>query len=184
LSSPEQEDATSIARTTVAGVLDPQWGEDGSITTDLSPWRIEIEGRGDGSLFAVGDRELGGSRQVGVGRFTPSGVPDPGFGLGGFASIGGSGAILRGRTVFALDASVGPKGPVLSLSVNDPDLKNSTRYRLIRLDNTGKLDTTFGKGGIVETATATSALAHDAQGRLVTLNSSATGTVTLARRRG
>lgn len=177
-------DSTKIARTSLTGVLDTRWGGDGYITSNVSGWYMDGQGMSDGSLYVKGEKKLGTNRQRGVARFTPSGDPDPAFGRAGFASIGGNGTILRGRTADVYAWSVGPKGPVLAVAVSDPGVKNSTRYRLIRLTKAGKLDATFGSGGIIQTTTPTTALAHDAQGRILTVNSSATGAVTLARRSG
>jgi hypothetical protein len=176
-------DLKGITRMSVDGKLDTRWGGAGTVATDVALWR-GFQGMPDGSVYAWGKKKVGTTWRQGVARFTPSGAPDPTFGQAGFATIGGRASILEGRNVDVDVWSVGSKGPVLSLLVSDPGVKNSTRYRLIRLNKAGKLDATFGSGGVIQTATPISALAHDAQGRILTLNSSAPGTVTLARRRG
>jgi hypothetical protein len=175
-------DLKVITRIGIDATLDTRWGGDGSVQTNVVLWR-GFQAQPDGSLYAWGKKKIGASWVQGVARFTPSGAPDLAFGTAGFASIGGAGTILSGRTVNADTWSIGPRGMVLSLDVQ-ATRTGAHRYRLIRLTKAGKLDATFGSGGIIQTTTPTTALAHDSRGRILTLNSSATGTVTLARRGG
>ena len=85
--------------------------------------------------------------------------------------------MLRGVNILAdaVKVTLGPKGRnvVIEKSFGSP-----------RLTQAGALDHGFGNQGIIESSTPITALTHDTQGRLLTLNRTDAGSTTLARRNG
>jgi uncharacterized delta-60 repeat protein len=72
-----------VARLTPAGVLDDTFSNDGrthATNADFSAGANDVTVESDGSVVATGF----GDSDLGVARFLSTGVPDPGFGNGGF----------------------------------------------------------------------------------------------------
>jgi hypothetical protein len=115
-----------------------------------------------------------------VAHLTPSGQVDTSFSI---RVLGGTGSILRGQNAPLIQMVADAKGPILSLGglAADPYSPPGDGYvlsgpfRLVRLAaNTGALDPSWGRGGVVSTSDPTLKMAFDSSGRLVTLNGGAT----------
>jgi hypothetical protein len=177
-----------VVRTDEALALDPAWGDAGLSTIDL-PFLFDPVSLTDSALIPVADGGLyvrGSKDEVSASfaKLSPAGVLDPSFGDAGVATLGGVADQLSGRQVRVLAAVADAKGIVASILVRDLGGTEPWRYRLIRLTPQGRLDPAFGKAGIVTMNQKVAQLALDRQGRIMTLSSTTTGTVYLARRIG
>jgi uncharacterized delta-60 repeat protein len=158
------------------GDLDPAFGTGGIVAGDL--------GRADNPAFAatldaadgilvVGSLLDGRDRDAFVARYTPDGSLDPSFGTDGVATVawGPSGRRITADD-FAAAVAVDPEGRVIiggwSLRRGGPR-DASPMLALARLDASGALDPTFGRGGRVATTVRGSIndLAVDTDGTIV-----------------
>jgi uncharacterized delta-60 repeat protein len=143
----------AVARYRADGSLDPTFGNDGRVTSDFVGFFDEIRDLavdGEGRILAGGQScELpGNSDEVcdfGLARYTARGTLDPRFGRGGRVrtdlgadlSEGIRGVVVQpGNRIVAAGQTNGPGGPDVGL----------TRYR-----SDGRLDRSFGAGGVVIT---------------------------------
>ena len=134
----------ALARYDTGGALDPTFGTDGIVTTDLSTGWDEAKGvaiQGNGKIVAAGLAKPGNPWRpwFALARYRSDGTLDTSFGDGGtvLTKFGVSG---EGRAI-----------------VLQPDHKivvagtNGGGFALARYDSDGSLDPSFGKGGKVAT---------------------------------
>lgn len=148
-STPQRE--MLLARFTAGGALDPNFGS-GGIVTFVPPGALLAEGEAvvvqpDGGIIVAGRTVTPGQNDTFLlAGFLPDGALDPGFAQSGwtsaFASTSGSGAGTialepDGRIVVAGDVAA-PEEASLALARYLPD---------------GRLDPSFGEGGLLRTAT-------------------------------
>ena len=129
-----------------AGDLDPTFGTDGTVFTDLSG--SNDEGRDavlqpDGKIVVTAITPLGdqGFVQFAVVRYLPDGAMDPGFGSGGvaLASFGDLYAVPEAVTLQ-------PNGSIIAGGYT-VDAQGSGGFALARFLPDGSLDTTFSEDG-------------------------------------
>ena len=135
------------------GQLDPGFGNDGALATPIGDESeaLRVAAQDDGRIV-VGGIVVSDTFQIGVARYLHDGTADPEFGTAGLARTSiGTGVQFAdlalqsdGRIVVAA-TSVGADGGMFTL----------VRYR-----SDGALDTSFGEGGIVQSAIGTSGSAH------------------------
>lgn len=136
-----------ISRFSSSGVLDPTFGGYGVISTDfgstavLSRLAVDESGR----ILATG--AAGG--EIVTSRYYGTGVPDPTFGTNGIVTItAGTTFGDQGR-----DVLVQPDGKILVLGQDGSTTAlEATLWLVVRYDENGALDPTWGGTGIVETS--------------------------------
>jgi len=123
----------------VAGDLDPTFGGDGMITTDLGP-----EGDGanaiaiqpDGKIVVAGEASFGA--EFGLARYNSNGTLDVTFGE-------------DGRVTSDLSPSFGAYAVAIQADGKIVSASGGRRFVLVRYDSDGTLDLTFGSGGVART---------------------------------
>lgn len=143
-----------LIRYTPAGKPDPSFGENGMVLTSLmseasnSPNGFAVQPNGD--IIVAGtvtiDNSTGISPQFGLARYTPNGALDTSFGTGGIVTT------TAGEMVEAL--LLQPDGQILvsgfqqgTDAPHHPGTHPAMNV-LVRFTSSGRLDTTFGSGGI------------------------------------
>lgn len=134
-----------VARLTVNGGLDPEFGDGGVVTTRVGEGRsqaLDVLVQRDGSIVAAGVGRAGGRDVFALVRYAPDGSLDPGFGSGGIA-------LLPAGTSYAQVADVerGPDG-TLYVAGQAVDAAGLPRIALARITAAGALDPAFGTGGV------------------------------------
>jgi uncharacterized delta-60 repeat protein len=129
----------AVARLRPDGTLDGTFGADGTVAVDVGGFAATraVAVQRDGKVVVVaftmpGDRPPAVAHVL---RFLPDGRLDPGFGTGGIATPAPPGVIGYAVTV-------GRRGAITVAGEAHGDMA------LFRLDRSGRLDDTFGTGGI------------------------------------
>lgn len=132
-----------LAQGSGAGTLDPGFGLDGIVTTDFGGTDevTALAVQPDGKIVAAGMTYVGDRIDFALARYNPDGSLDEGFGEGGLVRTG-LGAAER-ATAVALQAD----GKIVVAGSSSP--YPSSSWALARYDGTGRLDPSFGDGGIV-----------------------------------
>lgn len=142
--------ATAPAARSAPGDLDPTFGGDGIVRTDLT--RSEDHGfavtiQPDGKILVAGEQGIGGRNpRVAIVRYAPDGALDPSFG-------GGDGKVsidFSPRDDFVFAVRVQGDGKIVVTGTASYSGRNS-RFALARLTSDGSLDPTFGGDGTVTT---------------------------------
>jgi uncharacterized delta-60 repeat protein len=134
------EDAPVMARYTTNGVLDPTFGNFGTVRETTGTFSLgDVAVQTDNKLVSAGWR----GNTTYVYRFNPDGSLDTGFATGGLCqlSVGSTSTILN-HPKLQSDGKILLAGSVS----NGSDTESSAT--LARLDPTGALDSTFGQNGI------------------------------------
>jgi uncharacterized delta-60 repeat protein len=104
-------------------------------------------------LHAAGFVADGADQMLAVARFTPAGTLDAGFGTAGVASVnvakGGKAVELARGVVVQSSGKVVVAGPVEHDPAASGDAAKDTDIAVARFDSSGKLDPSFGTGGVV-----------------------------------
>jgi uncharacterized delta-60 repeat protein len=134
--------ALALARFGASGHLDPTFGSGGLVFG--APGLCDAMARGPAGTLLLGGftYDAAGRPTITAARYLPDGRPDTAFGAGGAVTTG-----------IPLDSSAGflhvlaqPDGKVVLTGQWDAG------FELVRLDASGRLDPTFGAGGVVRTA--------------------------------
>ncbi|MGH9280566.1 MAG: hypothetical protein ACRD12_21040 [Acidimicrobiales bacterium] len=108
---------------------------------------------GQNRLYGAGFVASGADQAMAVARFGPGGGLDPSFGNNGVASTnvaaGGKAAELARGVVVQPDGKVVISGPIEHDPAAGGDAARDTDIALARFDQDGRLDPTFGTGGVV-----------------------------------
>jgi uncharacterized delta-60 repeat protein len=165
----------SVANTAgLSGPLDPSFGTGGyTISTETGGGAIYASAlQSDGKIVVTGEvgslSNPGGTTQIGLARYTASGVLDPTFGTDGqttlslnYSSNASAMAVQSdGKIIIAGGTAIG-------------NATSATDYLLLaRFNSDGSLDTTFGSGGTVVTSigagnSAADSIALQANGDIV-----------------
>jgi uncharacterized delta-60 repeat protein len=165
------EDRTVLSS---AGTLHPTFGNGGTVTISL--WPAYLRGlviQPDGKLIAVGGFYTGSSNaEFAVARFNPDGTLDQGFGTGG-STLTSLSTIPFGDANYTIARGVAlqPDGKIILAGEYTDPSDFATHFGLVRYNADGSLDTSFGSGGIVETAVDgydyATALALQTNGKIV-----------------
>jgi uncharacterized delta-60 repeat protein len=129
------------ASAAVPGELDPTFGVGGKVQTPFGPesYAGGVAVQPDGKIVAVGTPQE--SQGFSVARLLPNGSPDPSWGEGGVVTT------PLGKFAEALDVAVQPDGKIVVVG-EAPGAKNND-FAIVRYLSNGKLDPSFGEGGIV-----------------------------------
>src|SRR5262249_20806102 len=138
----------ALTRHDPAGRLDPGFGTDGIVTTDLGgddDEAYDAAGYPDGGIVVVGRTDAAGATRTdfGVVCHRPDGTPDPGFGTSGIVETG-----IFGKGAQANSVAVQPDGKIVvaGAAVTASGIDND--FALARYNPDGSLDSSFGTGGI------------------------------------
>ena len=149
--------AAATAAAAAASKLDTSLGTNGVLSVPLAAGQhsrfMAITTAPDGKMYAAGFTGLsGGDQALAVARFDAAGALDKSFGKDGVASvnvaIGGKAAEIARGVVVQSSGKIVIAGPVEHDPTASGDAAKDTDVALVRFDSTGKLDTTFGKGGV------------------------------------
>ncbi len=158
----------SVLRFLADGSPDRSFGKDGTVTVDFGGnEQINAMQVGEGGkIWLTGEfSEQGDDPTMGVVRLESDGRPDTTFGRGGIALLPLKGETGLGRALALLPG----KGVAIAGFVT----RNSVRrFAVAQLQDDGRLDPAFGKGGMAETPIGTAhgeafALGRQADGKLV-----------------
>jgi uncharacterized delta-60 repeat protein len=135
------------------GDLDPSFGSGGKTTTAFSnqgDFAEAVAAQPDGKLIAAGGAGLAdGTDDFALARYNPDGSLDQTFGVGGRVTTD-----FFGHIDFANGVAIQPSdGKIVAVGVAVKPVSDhfETYYALARYQTDGKLDPTFGSGGIVTT---------------------------------
>ena len=141
------DDDFALVRFNTNGSFDTGFDGDGLLTSDVGSGRSA--GRGvvvqpDDKIVVLATTQVAGfDRSIGLVRFSPDGLPDPSFGVGGKVSTifqsGGS----------PLDMILQPDGKIVV--AGSFSIENSRRILVARYNTDGSPDTSFGGSGFVTT---------------------------------
>jgi uncharacterized delta-60 repeat protein len=144
---PSTDDDFAVARFNPDGTPDTSFGINGQTTTDLGggdrAWAVALQSGGSIVVAGHGVAPSGSGNDFAVARYTPSGVLDVGFGLGGIAltNIGGMTDLAYGLAIQA-DDKILVAGRVGDGGGEDPD------FGVVRYEADGAVDATFAVGGV------------------------------------
>jgi len=168
--------AFALARYNSTGTLDPAFGSNGKVTTEIGigagAYAVLLEP--DGKLVAAGSSSDDSSLTFALARYKPDGSLDPTFGSDGKVTT----AIGDSAAVHALALQPDGKLVAAGLSANAGRLV----FALARYNPDGSLDTSFNGTGTVTTAIGASgndvasALVLQPDGKLVAAGTSYSGT--------
>jgi uncharacterized delta-60 repeat protein len=141
----------ALARYDTAGVLDPTFGGDGKVTTNVSRGADFVFGlaiQADGKIVVTG-RVGGSGGRIALARYNADGSLD--------ATFGGDGKVATNVTVAddrADDLAIQADGRIVVAGTANY-FSNGARFALVRYEADGSRDATFSGDGIVTTHLAT-----------------------------
>jgi len=148
-----------LARYNTGGSLDQTFGANGKVTTDFFHTNAAVNGialQGDGRIIAAGYAsqpvaKAGRNGVFALARYTTDGSLDLSFGNNGLVTTS-----VLGNDDLAYAVAVGPDGKIVAagLTVNQAALPN---FAVVRYNQDGRLDTTFGNNGKVVNSVADAA---------------------------
>jgi uncharacterized delta-60 repeat protein len=137
----DSQDSFSLARYTITGSLDSEFGNGGVVTTVIG---AHAAGRDvDGQILVAGDSVISAKLFFTLARYTITGSPDSSFGNSGIVTT----AISNLATINAI--AVQPDGKIVAVGGSGTNSQNT--LSLARYTITGSLDSEFGSGGVVTT---------------------------------
>jgi uncharacterized delta-60 repeat protein len=170
----------AAARYLSDGTLDTTFGVAGKVHTDFGDQNfdrvrsaaLQPDGRIVAAGFAISQN--GGVQNFAVARYTPDGVLDTTFGIGGMTQID-FGNCCQGATKVVLQ----PNGKIITVGGSNGE-SSEDDFLLARLISDGSLDSTFGAGGKVRTSFGdlnggANGAALQSDGRIVAVGFQATG---------
>ncbi|GIK39657.1 MAG: hypothetical protein BroJett011_34900 [Chloroflexota bacterium] len=173
------KDSFTLARYTITGTLDNEFGKGGVITTPIgnsSATKHGIAIQSDSKIVMAGYHQDGSQQVIALTRHTITGSLDSNFGNSGIVTTS------IGSNVYGRDVAVQPDGKILVTGSSDSSLV------LICYTNSGDLDNIFGKGGIVTTSIGSTSWGEDvvlqSDGKILvagTISSSGKSTFALVR---
>lgn len=168
----------ALARLTSDGSLDPTFGGDGTVTTNITPsydWANAMALGPNGKVVVVGSVSAGSDNgKIGVLRYRSDGSLDPNFGGDGIVLIDPTRTYDDGLAVgVEADGQIVVAGGAGFAGPNE-------RFVMMAFENDGSLDATFGGDGIVFTDLTPKAdvpfgLAIQGDGRIVVAGGAAQG---------
>jgi uncharacterized delta-60 repeat protein len=130
----------SVARYDADGVPDAGFGVGGKVSTDFGGRELAsgVAIQTDGKIIVAGTAD----GDFAVARYETDGELDLTFGIGGTVRTN-----LSGRPGFASAVALQPDGSIVL--VGQSDVSAQPGFAVVRYDNSGALDVSFGSGGIV-----------------------------------
>lgn len=151
----------TVGSSSISGAIDiliSRFNADGSPDTSFSGTGFAMVGlsgndighgvavQSDGKIVAVGEAEVSGFKQFIVTRYLPEGDPDLGF--------GGTGYVLTDIGTGddrAMSVALQPDGKIVVAGSTQDEFQFDSDFALVRYNDDGSLDATFGNGGKVVT---------------------------------
>jgi uncharacterized delta-60 repeat protein len=140
-------DQIALARFDSSGELDLTFGTGGWTIINFgmsSIFALAAAEQSDGKIVVTGELDDGTTEQFYVARFSADGQVDPKFGKAGITVID------FGFDSASLDVAIAPDSGILIAGIAQRSDGNAN-FALVRVDQKGKLDKSFGNKGIVET---------------------------------
>jgi uncharacterized delta-60 repeat protein len=134
----------AVARYTPSGNLDATFGTGGETITAFGPGIDRghaLALQADGKIIVVGDADIAGDTAFALARYTTGGVLDGTFGIGGIVTTNATAA-----ADFLEDVIVQPDGRIVAVGSRK---SRAVDIALLRYEDDGDLDATFGTGGMV-----------------------------------
>ncbi|MCX4091680.1 delta-60 repeat domain-containing protein [Nocardia sp. alder85J] len=148
-------DNIAVARYNSDGTLDPNFGDGGRVSTDLGTQADHGNAAAlqpDGKLIVAGStRDVAGSDDFVLIRYTTDGKPDPGFGSAGVVATD-----FAGKADTANAVVVQPDGRILAVGTSH-GTTTGDNIAVARYNPDGTPDPSFGDGGRVSTDLGTKA---------------------------
>jgi uncharacterized delta-60 repeat protein len=152
-----------------AGTPHSSFGAGGQVLIDFDNGSDTINSlalQTNGDLVAAGSAVVGGITEIALARVLPTGVLDRHFGVGGEVTTN-----VRGAFDSATSVAIQPKGQIVIGGVSGNAQSSSTDFVVARYTSAGKLDRSFGSGGVVVTsfsgASAVTQVMIQADGKIV-----------------
>jgi uncharacterized delta-60 repeat protein len=165
-------ETTTLLRFTADGVLDPAFGDHGSVVFPSSVLGI-LDVTEGGRIMAMTNDPVDG-RSFALARLSPAGAIDPAFGTRGYAML--PNPVPSDFSMLIFDGIARPDGKMLILAaaqlMNNPSGSKSVPY-LARFGADGQLDHTFSRTGMIarnltaDREEMPSALAVDGDGKIL-----------------
>jgi uncharacterized delta-60 repeat protein len=149
----------AITRYNANGTLDTTFDGDGMARVDFSSSSDKANAvaiQEDGKLVVVGEMDPvgAGARQIGVVRLVPNGGLDTTFDTDGKVTVSAGGGAE------ADSVALQPDGKIVVFGNSSPN-----NLRVVRLNNDGSVDTSFGTAGIASIPTTLAAIGSDVHNR-------------------
>ncbi|MFN9436542.1 MAG: delta-60 repeat domain-containing protein, partial [Planctomycetota bacterium] len=145
-------DVFALMRCNADGTLDTSFGIDGKLTTDIGPSHEtgqSVTIQSDGKIVVAGLSSVGSTDDFALVRYNANGSLDTSFGTGGKVTTAIGTVTDQGRSVtLQPDGKIVVGGWATIGGTND--------FALVRYNNDGSLDISFGTDGKVTTAIGTS----------------------------
>lgn len=158
----------ALVRYNSNGTLDNTFGTGGQVTTHIgtgNDFAVCLAQQSDGKIVVAGYTEFGSNLDIAIARYDSTGVLDNTFGISGIVTTPiGAGTDVANGIAIQTDGKI-----VLAGWSNNGTYD---KFAVVRYDNTGILDASFGTGGIVTTSLGTShdgarAVAIESNGKIV-----------------
>ncbi|MDQ4065635.1 MAG: hypothetical protein M3161_06270, partial [Actinomycetota bacterium] len=171
-----QDEDIFLARYRPDGVLDDSFGSSGIVTADLGgdEGTFDVEVDPAGRIVVAGNSWTAGAFSAVVARFTSSGAPDVTFASEGFLTTRFDGAQASASALEVLDTTQ----IIVAVGIWTTQEYDSRHSTIVRLNENGSLDPTFGDGGVGELAPPNFGIADiaiDDQQRIVAGGSTTSG---------
>ena len=151
--------SSASATRAAPGDLDPTFGAGGKLT-DWTGQARSVAIDPNGKIVAVG-YTTSFPFDIAVARYNPDGSPDVTFGNAGKVSIP---LLIVFTYVFGFDVAIQPDGKIVVTCFDD----DQNFGAIIRLNNNGSLDTSFGNQGVVGTTGGYYSVTVQSDGKIIT----------------
>ena len=133
-----------VAKVDASGSFDNGFDGDGRTTTTIGNDALAraVAVQKDGKVVVAGSGDVGGSTDLAVVRYLPSGLPDPAFG-------GGDGIATShiGSSTLAFDVAIQKDGKIVVAGGRSLGASTDSEAIVARFRANGTLDPSFGSGG-------------------------------------
>jgi uncharacterized delta-60 repeat protein len=135
----------ALARYTITGSLDSNFGNNGVVTTSIGSYAAtsDIAIQPDGKIVVLGHSSIASKMTFALARYSINGSLDADFGNGGILTT------AIGDRAFGNVLVIQPDGKIVAVGGSGPG--SSTTFALARYTITGSLDSEFGNGGVITT---------------------------------
>ena len=141
----------AVVRYNTNGTLDNTFGTSGQVTTHIgggNNFAVCMAQQSDGKIVVGGYADNGSNNDIAVVRYDSTGVLDNTFGISGIVTTPiGSGEDIANGIAIQSDGKIVLAGWSFNGTYD--------KFAVVRYDNTGTLDASFGTGGIVTTSIGT-----------------------------
>ena len=136
----------AVARYTTNGTPDPNFGNNGKMTTDFEGFNdtaVGVTTNSAGQIIVAGTASTSGKNEFAVARYTTAGILDPTFGAGGEVMTSFGSATNDVPSGVAMDNT----GRIIVVGSTISTTNGTSQFAVARYTSAGVLDPTFGAGG-------------------------------------